>query len=258
MSAATSSVPVAALGVSLLVLRGGFHRVEHVLLVLGQRVRRLHRRRACSRARTGRRRTRTRRARAPADRDGDPASRPRRSGTTLAPWGLAFIQSYAVDKRLEPSDLRYERIDVVIGAVMTGVIGFFIVVACAATLHASGRSIEDASDAAARARAAGRRPRVAAVRRRAARRRAARRLDPAALDGVLGQRGPRRRVGARRLVRRRAGLLRHVRRGRRARRRRSSSSPARRWCRSCSSRQALNAVLLLPLLRLRSGIVARP
>ena len=33
-------------------------------------------------------------------------------GTTLAPWGLAFIQSYAVDKRLHVEDLRYERVDV--------------------------------------------------------------------------------------------------------------------------------------------------
>ncbi len=33
-------------------------------------------------------------------------------GTTLAPWGLAFMQSYAVDKRLKISSLRYERIDV--------------------------------------------------------------------------------------------------------------------------------------------------
>jgi Mn2+/Fe2+ NRAMP family transporter len=70
-------------------------------------------------------------------------------GTTLAPWGLAFIQSYAVDKRLGRQDLRFERIDVVGGAVMTGVIGFFVVVACAATLHANGQSIDDASDAAA-------------------------------------------------------------------------------------------------------------
>src|SRR5439155_11478793 len=69
--------------------------------------------------------------------------------TTLAPWGLAFIQSYAVDKRLRPSDLAFERVDVIAGAVMTGVIGFFIVIACAATLHASGRSINDAGDAAA-------------------------------------------------------------------------------------------------------------
>jgi Mn2+/Fe2+ NRAMP family transporter len=70
-------------------------------------------------------------------------------GTTLAPWGLAFIQSYAVDKRLRPSDLALERVDVIAGAVMTGVIGFFIVIACAATLHVNGRSINDAGDAAA-------------------------------------------------------------------------------------------------------------
>jgi Mn2+/Fe2+ NRAMP family transporter len=70
-------------------------------------------------------------------------------GTTLAPWGLAFIQSYAVDKRLSTKDLRYERVDVVTGAVLTGVIGLFVVVACAATIHARGGSIHDASDAAA-------------------------------------------------------------------------------------------------------------
>jgi Mn2+/Fe2+ NRAMP family transporter len=69
-------------------------------------------------------------------------------GTTLAPWGLAFIQSYAVDKRLSVRDLRYERVDVVVGAVLTGVIGVFVVVACAATLHAQGIEINDARDAA--------------------------------------------------------------------------------------------------------------
>jgi len=37
----------------------------------------------------------------------------------------------------------------VTGALMTGVIGAFVVIACAATLHASGTSIEDAGDAAA-------------------------------------------------------------------------------------------------------------
>jgi NRAMP (natural resistance-associated macrophage protein)-like metal ion transporter len=69
-------------------------------------------------------------------------------GTTLAPWGLAFIQSYAVDKRLSVRDLRYERVDVVVGAVLTGVIGVFVVLACAATLHAQGIEINDARDAA--------------------------------------------------------------------------------------------------------------
>ena len=69
-------------------------------------------------------------------------------GTTLAPWGLAFIQSYAVDKRLSKRDLPVERIDVIVGSVATGVIGAFVVIACAATLYPQGITIEDASDAA--------------------------------------------------------------------------------------------------------------
>src|SRR4029079_17610936 len=69
-------------------------------------------------------------------------------GTTLAPWGLAFIQSYAVDKKLKPSDWKFERIDVVVGAVATGVIGLFVVIACAETLHRTHPHIDDASDAA--------------------------------------------------------------------------------------------------------------
>jgi Mn2+/Fe2+ NRAMP family transporter len=53
-----------------------------------------------------------------------------------------------VDKRLLVKDLRYERVDVVSGAALTGVIGVFVVVACAATLHVHGQHIHDASDAA--------------------------------------------------------------------------------------------------------------
>lgn len=69
-------------------------------------------------------------------------------GTTLAPWGLAFIQSYAVDKKITIENLRWERVDVVIGSVLTGVIGLAIAVACAATLHRAGVHINDAADAA--------------------------------------------------------------------------------------------------------------
>ncbi|MBX5470501.1 MAG: divalent metal cation transporter [Thermoleophilaceae bacterium] len=140
-------VPLAAAGVSILVLRGSFHRVEHVLLALslifvsyivsgllahpdwravGEGLVVPH---------------------LPLERQALVAA-VATVGTTLAPWGLAFIQSYAADKRLRVSDLRYERVDVVVGAVMTGVIGLFVVVACAATLHASGQSIHDARDAA--------------------------------------------------------------------------------------------------------------
>ena len=69
-------------------------------------------------------------------------------GTTLAPWGLAFIQSYAVDKKITIDKLRLARVDVLIGSVLTGVIGLAIAVACAATLHKAGVHITDAGDAA--------------------------------------------------------------------------------------------------------------
>jgi Mn2+/Fe2+ NRAMP family transporter len=69
-------------------------------------------------------------------------------GTTLAPWGLSFIQSYAVDKKLTVRDLRFETVDVVTGSTLTAVIGFFVIVACAATLHAHHITIEDGGDAA--------------------------------------------------------------------------------------------------------------
>lgn len=69
-------------------------------------------------------------------------------GTTLAPWGLAFLQSYAVDKKISMAALRWERVDVVVGSVLTGIIGLAIAVACAATLHRTGAHITDAADAA--------------------------------------------------------------------------------------------------------------
>ncbi len=70
-------------------------------------------------------------------------------GTTLAPWGLAFIQSYAVDKRLTRDDLKLLRIDVWTGSLLTGIIGFFVIVTCAATLNKEGQTnITDAAQAA--------------------------------------------------------------------------------------------------------------
>ncbi|MFM7243066.1 MAG: NRAMP family divalent metal transporter [Planctomycetaceae bacterium] len=69
-------------------------------------------------------------------------------GTTLAPWGLAFIQSYAVDKKVRRADLPMERIEVVAGSLLTGVIGLAIAVACAATLHQAGIRADSAEDVA--------------------------------------------------------------------------------------------------------------
>jgi NRAMP (natural resistance-associated macrophage protein)-like metal ion transporter len=141
------SVPVAAALVSALVVKGGFHRVEHVLLVLATAFAAYIVAGVLADPDWGAAAHGLVVPSMPLDRDAV-LTVTAVVGTTLAPWGLAFIQSYAVDKRLTPADLRLERIDVVTGAVMTGVIGFFIVIACAATLHASGRTIDDARDAA--------------------------------------------------------------------------------------------------------------
>jgi len=141
------SVPVAAIAVSTLVLRGGFHRIEHVLLALGAVFAAYIVSGLLAGPDWGAAAGGLVVPSLPLNRDAVLAATAT-VGTTLAPWGLAFIQSYAVDKRLMPKDLRYERIDVVTGAVMTGVIGVFVVMACAATLHADGRSIGDAADAA--------------------------------------------------------------------------------------------------------------
>jgi Mn2+/Fe2+ NRAMP family transporter len=141
------SVPLAAIGVSILVLRGSFHRIEHVLLALGAVFATYIVSGILAGPDWGSAAHGLVVPHLPLNRDAILLVTAT-VGTTLAPWGLAFIQSYAVDKRLSPRDLSYERIDVIVGAVMTGVIGAFVIVACAATLHEDGRSINDAADAA--------------------------------------------------------------------------------------------------------------
>ena len=69
-------------------------------------------------------------------------------GTTITPWGQAFIQAYVVDKRLGPEDLPYSRLDVALGVTVTNIVAGLIVVACAATLWTHGAVIQDAADAA--------------------------------------------------------------------------------------------------------------
>jgi Mn2+/Fe2+ NRAMP family transporter len=141
------SVPLAAVGVSLLVLRGSFHRIEHILLALSAVFVAYVASGLLAGPEWGAAAKGLAVPSLPLTREAVLLATAT-VGTTLAPWGLAFIQSYAVDKRLSVVDLKLERVDVVVGAVMTGVIGFFVVVSCAATLHVSGRSIEDAGDAA--------------------------------------------------------------------------------------------------------------
>src|ERR1700694_1885251 len=70
-------------------------------------------------------------------------------GTTITPWMQFYLQASVVDKGLRVGELQYERADVFIGSVVTDVIAFFIIVATAATLHAHGlTNVTDARDAA--------------------------------------------------------------------------------------------------------------
>jgi Mn2+/Fe2+ NRAMP family transporter len=146
--ARTISVPIAAVGVSVLVLRSGFHRVEHVLLALTAVFAAYVLAGVLAHPDWGAAGRGLVVPSVPGTRAGVLAV-VAGIGTTLAPWGLAFIGSYAADKRLTTDELGYERADVAVGAILTGVIGVFVVVACAATLHPVGRTIADAGDAAA-------------------------------------------------------------------------------------------------------------
>lgn len=141
------SVPVAAVVVSLLVLRGSFHRVEHILLLLSTVFLAYIASGFMAHPDWGAALRGTVVPTMPLTGEAI-AIVTATLGTTLAPWGLSFMQSYAVDKKLRVEDLKLERIDVITGAVLTGVIGFFVVVACAATLHRDGLRITDAADAA--------------------------------------------------------------------------------------------------------------
>jgi NRAMP (natural resistance-associated macrophage protein)-like metal ion transporter len=70
-------------------------------------------------------------------------------GTTITPWMQFYLQASIVEKGVTPKEYRLVRWDVVLGCVVTDVIAFFIVVACAATLFRSGHGqINDAAEAA--------------------------------------------------------------------------------------------------------------
>jgi NRAMP (natural resistance-associated macrophage protein)-like metal ion transporter len=69
-------------------------------------------------------------------------------GTTVAPWMQFYMQSSVIEKGIKIADYRYTVWDVVVGCIVTVVVAFFIIVACGATLHVNGVRIEEAKDAA--------------------------------------------------------------------------------------------------------------
>ena len=70
-------------------------------------------------------------------------------GTTIAPWQFFYLQAGFVEKRVGPRQYKHARMDVLVGSISCMVIVFFIIVCCAATLNAHGMTnITDAGQAA--------------------------------------------------------------------------------------------------------------
>jgi NRAMP (natural resistance-associated macrophage protein)-like metal ion transporter len=69
-------------------------------------------------------------------------------GTTIAPWMQFYQQAAVVEKGITADQYNFTRLDVIFGCVMAIIVAFFIVVACAATIHTQGLNITTASDAA--------------------------------------------------------------------------------------------------------------
>jgi Mn2+/Fe2+ NRAMP family transporter len=70
-------------------------------------------------------------------------------GTTIAPWMQFYLQAAVVEKGVTAKEYRESRIEVVVGCVMTSVIAFFIIVACAGAIYSvQPKDINSAAEAA--------------------------------------------------------------------------------------------------------------
>lgn len=67
-------------------------------------------------------------------------------GTTIAPWMMFYIQSSVVEKGITLQNLKYSKIDAIFGAIVVNIVAFFIVVACAATINTNGIQVNNVAD----------------------------------------------------------------------------------------------------------------
>jgi NRAMP (natural resistance-associated macrophage protein)-like metal ion transporter len=71
------------------------------------------------------------------------------AGTTIAPWMQFYLQASIVEKGVTARQYKASRLDVVVGCLFAAIVAWFIVVACAATLHTTGQfNIETGAQAA--------------------------------------------------------------------------------------------------------------
>lgn len=69
-------------------------------------------------------------------------------GTTIAPWMQFYLQASIVEKNTAVRDYKMARWDVILGSIIVTVVAGFIVLTCAATLFKAGVRVETAADAA--------------------------------------------------------------------------------------------------------------
>jgi NRAMP (natural resistance-associated macrophage protein)-like metal ion transporter len=69
-------------------------------------------------------------------------------GTTMTPWGVAYLQASVADKGIRKEQYRFTRIDVTFGAIFGNLVAAFIIICTAATLHPAGIHVETAREAA--------------------------------------------------------------------------------------------------------------
>ena len=109
-------------------------------------------------------------------------------GTTIAPWMQFYLQSAVVEKGITAKEYAASRLEVIVGCIMTDVMAFFIIVACAGAIY-SVHAARHPGRRGGRAGAETVRPVcLPAVQRRAVQRLDFRRLHPAAFHGLFGVR----------------------------------------------------------------------
>ena len=56
-------------------------------------------------------------------------------GTTIAPWMQFYLQAAVVEKGITAKEYAASRLEVIVGCIMTDVVAFFIIVACAGAIY---------------------------------------------------------------------------------------------------------------------------
>lgn len=69
-------------------------------------------------------------------------------GTTITPWMQFYMQSSIAEKGIKQEDYRLTRLDVIVGCSITDIVSFFIIVTCATLLFPHGIRVEEAAEAA--------------------------------------------------------------------------------------------------------------